>query len=100
LQNALKFSRNIKDAYIEVGSKKLNDKYVEYWVKDNGIGIEPEDQGKVFSIFYRVKDTGREGHGVGLAIVKKIVQHYGGQMRLESRKGAGATFFFTLLGTN
>ena len=96
MQNALKFSRDIEGAYIEVGSRKLNENFVEYWVKDNGIGIEPEEQGKIFSIFYKVRDTGREGHGIGLAIAKKIVEHHGGRLRIESKKGAGTTFSFTL----
>ena len=93
LQNASKFSRDMEGAFIEVGSRKLDEKYVEYWVKDNGIGIETEEQGKIFSIFYKVRDTGREGNGVGLAIVKKIVSYHGGRIRLESKKNAGTTSF-------
>ncbi|OGF50258.1 MAG: hypothetical protein A2231_04800 [Candidatus Firestonebacteria bacterium RIFOXYA2_FULL_40_8] len=96
LQNAVKFSKETHGAYIEIGSKKLDDKFIEYRVKDNGIGVEPEEQGKIFSIFYKVRDTGREGHGVGLAIVRKIVAKHGGHLRLESKKGEGTTFFFTL----
>ncbi|MBN2304322.1 MAG: HAMP domain-containing histidine kinase, partial [Anaerolineae bacterium] len=68
-------------------------------VKDNGMGISPDDQPQVFERFFRVRNErtdGIEGTGLGLAIVKSLVQAHGGQIGLESRLGEGSTFSFTL----
>ena len=68
--------------------------YIE--VKDDGVGIDPEDQKRVFERFFRV-DKGRSrkmgGTGLGLSIVKHITAYYGGSVRLTSEPGAGSTFF-------
>ena len=67
--------------------------YIE--VKDDGVGIDPEDQKRVFERFFRV-DKGRSrkmgGTGLGLSIVKHITAYYGGSVRLTSEPGAGSTF--------
>jgi signal transduction histidine kinase len=68
---------------------------VECAVRDNGIGIDPVYHPKLFEIFYRLEDSGPEGTGVGLALVKKIVEFNGGRVWVESVKGEGATFRFT-----
>lgn len=96
IQNAVKFSRENTESFIEIGSKALPDGFVEYFVKDNGVGVDFENQGKIFIMFFKVKDTGIEGHGIGLAIVKKIIESHGGKVRIESRKNLGTTFYFTL----
>jgi signal transduction histidine kinase len=68
---------------------------VRFEVADNGIGIDPAYHDKIFVIFQRLQDVEVEGTGVGLAIVKKIVDQAGGVVRVQSAKGAGAVFSFT-----
>ena len=68
------------------------------YVRDNGVGIAPEDRERVFELFSRVHthpDFGG-GSGTGLAMVKKLVQSHGGVVWVESRVGEGSTFYFTL----
>ncbi len=75
------------------------DNFVLISVSDNGLGIAPEDQAKVFSRFYRVRrpeTDSIEGTGLGLAIVKSLVELHGGEVGLESRLGEGSTFHFTM----
>src|SRR5512143_2395633 len=69
---------------------------IEFFVKDNGIGIDPGDQQRIFLPFQRLGKVNVEGTGVGLSIVKRIVEGRGGTLRVDSAPGQGATFFFTL----
>jgi signal transduction histidine kinase len=74
---------------------------VEFYVRDTGIGIDPEDIGKVFFIFRRGKNTATAnvpGKGVGLASVKSIIETYSGTIWVESELGKGSTFRFTING--
>lgn len=65
-------------------------------MQDNGIGIEPQFHEKVFELFDRL-DNAVEGTGIGLALVKRIIEVHGGKIWLESKgQGQGTTFFFTL----
>jgi PAS domain S-box-containing protein len=94
LGNAVKYLGDTETPLIEVGARDAGS-FVECHVKDNGIGIDPAYHGKVFEIFHRLQDVPAEGTGVGLAIVKKIVENAGGRIWIESVKGHGATFHFT-----
>ena len=96
LVNAVKFTGGNKKPRIEIGCRDLGDFY-QFYVKDNGIGIDPKYHWKIFEMFQRLKQTeDEEGTGLGLAIVDKIVKNHGGKVWVESEKGGGATFHFTL----
>ena len=96
LSNAVKFARKGVRTRVRVGYTDRGDSH-EFWVSDNGIGIAPEYHQQIFDMFRRLHtDEEYEGTGAGLYIVKKIVENHGGTVRLESRPGAGSTFYFTL----
>ena len=98
LANAVKFTRGKRLAVIEVGGLVQGDENV-YYVRDNGVGFEPQYRDKLFSIFQRLHSEEEfEGTGVGLAIVQRIVQRHGGHVWAEGKVGCGATFYFTLPG--
>ena len=92
ITNAAKFMGDQPRPRIEIGGREM-ERGVEFYVKDNGIGIDPAYQEKIFGVFHRLKDIEVEGTGVGLSIVKKIVDLAGGKIWIESSRGRGATFF-------
>ena len=95
VENACKFMGNQKEPHIEIGSEVQGAETV-FFVRDNGIGIEPRYQDKVFSLFEKL-DSSAEGTGLGLALVKRIVEIYLGRIWVESAgMGQGACFYFTL----
>ncbi len=97
--NANKFMGEDNDnPTIEVGCEKQNG-YHKFYVRDNGIGIDEEYHEKVFQIFQRLDDIDTEGTGIGLAIVKKIVENFGGNIWVDSAKGKGTTVYFTMPAT-
>jgi signal transduction histidine kinase len=73
-----------------------DDAYVRFWVKDNGHGLTPEAQAQLFAEFTRLEQTRAKGHGLGLSIVRRIVEKLGGEVGVESEVGVGSTFWFTL----
>lgn len=73
-----------------------DDHLIEFFIKDNGIGIDRSDQQRVFLPFQRAEKLMVEGTGVGLSIVKQIIEGRGGTIRVESTPGQGSTFFFTI----
>jgi signal transduction histidine kinase len=95
ISNSVKFTGDQAFPKITIGGWQDKDRF-EYYVKDNGIGIDPAYHKKVFGVFQRLEDVAVEGTGIGLSIVKKIIDLAGGEIWVESEKGKGATFFFTL----
>ncbi len=71
---------------------------MRFWVRDNGDGLTPEDQARLFAPFTRLDQVRVKGHGLGLSIVRRIVEKLGGQVGVESQVGQGSTFSFTLPG--
>jgi signal transduction histidine kinase len=96
ITNGIKYN-NTDDPQIKIGHFKNLKKEDVFFVQDNGIGIAAKYQEEVFKMFRRLhtKDT-YEGTGIGLAFVKRIIDHYKGRIWFESTEGAGTTFFFTL----
>jgi two-component system phosphate regulon sensor histidine kinase PhoR len=97
VDNAIKYGRS--NGKVIVGGRKLDDDRLELSVRDDGPGIPPEAIERVFERFYRVdkaRSRDQGGTGLGLSIVKHIVQAHGGEVRVESELGKGATFYFTL----
>jgi signal transduction histidine kinase len=93
LDNAIKFTRNVTQPRIEVGSKE-HTKSCLLWVRDNGIGFDMKDHDRIFDIFQRLNGTeDYPGTGVGLAIVRKAMERMGGRAWAESEPGNGATFY-------
>jgi hypothetical protein len=69
---------------------------IAFWVRDNGPGISPEDQARLFAQFERLDQTRVEGHGLGLSIVRRIVEKLHGEVGVTSTIGEGSAFWFTL----
>ncbi|MBE7555422.1 MAG: HAMP domain-containing histidine kinase [Anaerolineales bacterium] len=94
--NALKYGGS--PTRIELGATLLTDGMIRFWVKDNGNGLKPEEQARVFAPFTRLNQNSAEGCGLGLSIVQRIVEKLGGQVGVESEglPGRGCTFYFTL----
>jgi PAS domain S-box-containing protein len=98
VSNAVKFTRGRPLAVIEVGGRVEGAENL-YWVKDNGVGFDMHYVERLFGVFQRLHSTEQfEGTGVGLAIVKRIVQRHGGRIWAEGSPGGGAIFRFTLPG--
>ncbi len=95
VDNACKFMGDQPHPRIEIGVQREQDETV-FFVRDNGIGIEPRYHARIFELFEKL-DPQSEGAGVGLALVKRIVELHGGKIWLESAgPGTGCTFYFTL----
>ncbi len=94
LENASKFSP--VDSRIEIGAKLKADTII-FWIKDNGPGIAPEDQNRIFDKFSRLKVAGTtKGMGLGLTFCRLAVNGHGGKIWIESEMNQGCTFYFSL----
>lgn len=98
ISNAIDYMGDQTNPHIEVGCREEASGWV-FYVKDNGIGIAEKYHRKIFNIFERLPEAKQlqpKGTGVGLAMVKKIIQLHGGEIWIESEVGKGSTFYFTL----
>ena len=94
--NAIKFRSPERSCQVHVGAVQKDGRWV-FTVRDNGIGIAPEQFDRIFVIFQRLHARDKyPGTGIGLAICKKIVERHGGKIWVESKVGEGSTFYFAL----
>jgi len=95
IDNARKFTRHRETPRIEVGALSQHGERV-FYVRDNGVGFDADGASRLFEPFRRLHGGRFTGHGVGLSIVKRIVERHGGRIWADARLGEGATFMFTL----
>lgn len=93
LSNAIKYGG--KPPHIELGAQIEGD-LVRFWVSDNGRGLSIQEQQHLFKPFTQLERSSPKGHGLGLSIVRRIVEKLGGTVGVESQPGHGSTFYFTL----
>lgn len=96
ISNAIKYGGT--PPQVELGSTIQNNGQIRFWVRDNGPGLSPQEQNRLFTPFTRLDQVRAKGHGLGLSIVRRIVEKLGGEVDVESEgvPGQGSTFSFTL----
>jgi len=95
VENACKFMGDQQKPHIQIGQRDSEDGTPVFFVRDNGMGIAPEHHDRIFGLFNKL-DATSDGTGIGLALVKRIIEVHGGRIWVESEAGKGATFCFTL----
>ncbi len=95
IDNAAKFMGDQQEPRIEIGQKGAEDGKPIFYVRDNGMGIAPEHFDRVFGLFNKL-DPKTDGTGIGLALVKRIIEVHGGRIWVQSEAGKGSSFYFTL----
>jgi two-component system sensor histidine kinase/response regulator len=96
LSNAMKYGG--RPPRVELGATEQEDGTVRFWVRDNGAGLTPEEQAQLFTPFTQFAQGRAKGYGLGLSIVRRIIEKLGGQVGVESEVGRGSVFYFTLPG--
>jgi len=94
ISNALKHGG--RPPRVELGASTQPDGMVRFWTRDNGPGLPPDDQERLFKPFNPISSLNAPGQGLGLSIAFRIVEKLGGQVGVESEAGKGSQFFFTL----
>ena len=94
LSNAIKYGG--RPPRIELGATQLLDNRIKYWVRDNGRGLTPDQQKQLFLPFTQLAQARATGHGLGLSIVRRIIEKLDGEVGVESEVGQGSLFSFTL----
>lgn len=94
INNALKYGG--RPPRVEVGAERQDERRISFWVRDNGPGLSAEQMARLFVEFTRIENVQTAGHGLGLSIVKRIVDRLGGEVGVQSQVGAGSVFRFTL----
>ncbi len=95
IDNAAKFVASNSQSEIKIGQDGFEDGKPIFYVRDNGMGIEPVHHDRIFGLFNKL-DADSEGTGVGLALVKRIIEIHRGRIWVQSEAGKGSTFYFTL----
>lgn len=93
VSNGMKYGG--KPPCLELGAE-VEPEMIHFWVRDNGPGLTPEAQEQLFTPFTRVHTGSTEGHGLGLSIVRQVIEKLGGQVGVETSEGQGCRFYFTL----
>jgi signal transduction histidine kinase/DNA-binding response OmpR family regulator len=94
LSNGIKYGG--QPPRLELGAEAQDGGFVRFWVRDNGPGVSPEDQTRLFTPFTQLEQVRVTGHGLGLSIVRRIVEKLDGVVGVKSEAGKGSTFSFTL----
>jgi PAS domain S-box-containing protein len=94
ISNAIKYGG--RPPRVTLGAAEQADGQVRFWVRDDGQGLSPQEQEQLFQPFTRLAPGEKQGHGLGLSIVQRIVARLGGQVGVESEPGQGSIFYFTL----
>jgi PAS domain S-box-containing protein len=95
IDNALKYRKPSRPGIIAIGGSRENGNAV-YYVEDDGIGIAPEHQNKIYELFHRLDPKATQGEGLGLAITRRILDRHTGKIWVKSEQGKGSTFFVSL----
>jgi signal transduction histidine kinase len=96
VENSVKYSSQNVKLRVEIGMQSYDEENRPiFYVRDNGIGIEPKYHERIFGLFNKL-DAQTDGTGIGLSLVKRIIEVHGGRIWVESEKDQGATFYFSL----
>jgi light-regulated signal transduction histidine kinase (bacteriophytochrome) len=95
VDNAVKFMGNQPNPRITIGENKNEKDETIFFVHDNGMGIDSQYHERIFTLFNKL-NTDTEGTGIGLTLIKRIIEVHNGRIWLESEPGKGTTFYFTL----